>query len=104
MDTVVTGAVAAHVVDHSAAGHDHSITTLLDPFDVPVGRMRLRRRCIVHLDLGDLPQAAQVRRALHQRLGTAREDGRRERGAIPPGRRVRDGDRAGATRALLDGR
>jgi hypothetical protein len=59
--------VRRHVVNDAAARHDEAISALLDPLEVA---------CAPRAPLLDLPQAAKIGRALRQRFGTARQNGR----------------------------
>src|SRR2546423_7167391 len=84
-------AVRAHVVD-DLAGSDHdAIAALLDALDVSRERMVVDDLACL-LDLVRLPDTAQVRRTLRERLPAAGEDRRRHLAVPATVRRVSDGD------------
>ena len=77
MDAVFDGAVAAHVVDDAAAGHDEAVARLLDALHVSEGGVPVHRS-VVDAHLHHTPPARADR-------GRERRAARRSRRALAPG-------------------
>ena len=88
MDTVLNGTVAAHVVDNASPGNDQTVCALFNALIVLIYAMRLWQHLTFLCNLGNLPQAAQIRCPGNKRICASVQDGFGEGLAISTSRRV----------------